>query len=301
MRPTITIGIPAYNEENNIEHILKELHLQHKATYTIDTILVVSDGSTDSTVNKVKSLQFSHVRVIDNPTRQGRAAIQNFIIRTIKSDIFVLIDADTQIQDPYFIQKLIEPIALGNADLTSARITPLPSQHLIDRILSVSMKYKNYVFSKINNGCNVYAAYGPARAFSKRLYSTIYFPISIGEDAFSFLFCVQNNFVFRYVPSAQIFYKLPTSFADHSRQSIRAFRTQDSFTSTFGKHFVKTQYAIPFNLMIMAFTRFFLIYPFEMTSYAVITIYLCIASCFSRNNPNSWTVASSSKKLTRHT
>ena len=52
---TVTIGIPAYNEEKNIGRLLKSLSNQKGDDFTLNEIVVLSDGSTDMTNEIVHS------------------------------------------------------------------------------------------------------------------------------------------------------------------------------------------------------------------------------------------------------
>ena len=47
---TVTIGIPAYNEEANVRNLLVSLLAQKETNFKLQEIIVVSDGSTDKTV-----------------------------------------------------------------------------------------------------------------------------------------------------------------------------------------------------------------------------------------------------------
>ncbi|MFW6148438.1 MAG: glycosyltransferase family 2 protein, partial [Atribacterota bacterium] len=61
----ISTIIPAYNEENTIEDIIKTV----KKIPEIDKIIVVSDGSTDNTVEIARSLK---VRVFEMEKNVGK-------------------------------------------------------------------------------------------------------------------------------------------------------------------------------------------------------------------------------------
>ena len=106
----ITVGIPAYNEENNIAGII--IKLKNIA----DTIIVCNDGSSDSTSEIAKKLG---AIVIDHPKNLGYGAGINSILkksRELDSDILVTFDADGQhrIED---INKVTEPIKQNIADI----------------------------------------------------------------------------------------------------------------------------------------------------------------------------------------
>ena len=106
----ITIGIPAYNEENNIADIITELRK------TTDSIIVCDDGSSDRTGDISRNLG---AIVIRHDKNRGYGAAINTIFQhavEIESDILVTFDADGQhrIED---IPKLLMPIEKNNADI----------------------------------------------------------------------------------------------------------------------------------------------------------------------------------------
>ena len=106
----ITIGIPAYNEENNIADIITKLK---KIT---DSIIVCDDGSSDRTGDISRNLG---AIVIRHDKNRGYGAAINTIFQRaveIESDILVTFDADGQhrIED---IPKLLMPIEKNNADI----------------------------------------------------------------------------------------------------------------------------------------------------------------------------------------
>ena len=57
MKPTVTIGIPSYNEAQNIGQLLESLLKQVSNSYILEKIIVCSDGSTDDTEQVVKKLE----------------------------------------------------------------------------------------------------------------------------------------------------------------------------------------------------------------------------------------------------
>jgi len=106
----ITIGVPCYNEEENIiplwkeiDEVCKELH--KKKDYTFE-IIFVDDGSTDSTYEKLKRLP---IKVIKFRKNFGQSAAIDCIFKQARGDYIVLLDGDGQ-NDPKDIPKLIEKI-----------------------------------------------------------------------------------------------------------------------------------------------------------------------------------------------
>ena len=46
---TVSVGIPAYDEEANIKSLLEAILQQRQENFILKSIIVVSDGSTDRT------------------------------------------------------------------------------------------------------------------------------------------------------------------------------------------------------------------------------------------------------------
>ena len=106
----VVIGIPAFNEEENIAKIIVKLQ---KIT---DTIIVCNDGSTDMTKEISEKMG---AKVINHPKNLGYGAgIRSIFLEAAKMepDILVTFDADGQhkIED---IQTVIQPILDNEADI----------------------------------------------------------------------------------------------------------------------------------------------------------------------------------------
>jgi glycosyltransferase involved in cell wall biosynthesis len=61
--------IPAYNEESTIVGVLKAC----LKTPEIGEVIVVSDGSTDKTVNRVRQAKSKKLKIIDLPENHGKS------------------------------------------------------------------------------------------------------------------------------------------------------------------------------------------------------------------------------------
>ena len=147
-KPTVTVGIPAYNEEKNIGNLLLELLNQKQSIFELEKVIVVSDGSTDGTVAKVKIIKNPQVMVIDNLERKGKPYRLNQLFENSKSDTLVILDADTLLQDKLFLEKLMKPVIKQKADLTSAGIEELEPKTFIQKMLKASMDFKKFIFER---------------------------------------------------------------------------------------------------------------------------------------------------------
>ncbi len=109
----ILIIIPAYNEQENIERVVDNL-INNFPQYDY---LVVNDCSKDSTESILKARGYNYISLPANLGIGG--AVQSGYIYAAQNgyDIAIQIDGDGQ-HDPAYIEKLIEPIVKGEADMT---------------------------------------------------------------------------------------------------------------------------------------------------------------------------------------
>ena len=105
-KPTISIIIPVYNTERYLEKCLSSVVNQ---TYQNLEVIVINDGSTDSSSDIIKtfSKKDSRIKVINQENR-GQSSARNAGLRKASSKYIAFIDSDDEIS-PEFISKLLEP------------------------------------------------------------------------------------------------------------------------------------------------------------------------------------------------
>lgn len=108
----ILIIIPAYNEADNIVHVVKTM-MEQAPQYDY---LVVNDGSTDRTLSICEQENFQYLDLSINMGIGG--AVQAGYIYAYKNryDIAVQMDGDGQ-HDVAYLEKLLEPIMANEADV----------------------------------------------------------------------------------------------------------------------------------------------------------------------------------------
>ncbi|GAC1313617.1 MAG: glycosyltransferase [Acidimicrobiales bacterium] len=104
--PSVTVVVPAYNEEVGIEAAVRSLAT---ADYPGVEVIVVDDGSTDHTADIVAGLQLPNVRLV-RQANAGKAAALNAGIALAHHDIVVTVDGDT-VFVPATIGWLVQPFA----------------------------------------------------------------------------------------------------------------------------------------------------------------------------------------------
>lgn len=90
--PTMTVLLTVHNEETIIRRRIENI-LQCDYPVGCLTVLIASDGSTDSTNDIVRSFFDRGVRLFESPGL-GKTGTQNAAIRSIESDLIAFTDAD---------------------------------------------------------------------------------------------------------------------------------------------------------------------------------------------------------------
>lgn len=295
----VTVGIPAFNEEKNIGSLLQDLARQSTDKIALVKIIVLSDGSTDRTTDIVRQFRQKKIYLLAKKKRQGLANAQNVILKHVDSDVLVLLQADIRIKDRFFLERLAWSITGQKTDLVSVGIVPLSPRGFLEKSLADSMAAKNRIFQSLNNGQNLFACYGPARAFSRKLYRKIFFPESVGEDAFSYLYCQNYNFKFMFNNQTEVYFQLPDCWQDYLSQSLRFYSAQRLMAKYFSRDLVMQNYHLPLSLLINYF-----IYLFRKSLISLIINFFLLAvsrikTVGCEENFSVWKVAESSKILTQ--
>jgi len=99
---SISVVIPAYNEEHNIKEVVSQI----RSLYPDYEVIVIDDGSSDETAKRARS---AGATVYQHPYNIGNGAAVKTGIRNAQGDILVFMDADGQ-HNPIEITKLIAHI-----------------------------------------------------------------------------------------------------------------------------------------------------------------------------------------------
>ena len=191
---TVTIGIPAYNEEANIGKLLRALLAQKQGNFVLKKIIVVSDGGTDKTDNIVTSFNGRLVKLLRNTKRIGQPNVQNLITKKVNTDVLVLINADVLPRNKNFLAEIIRPFYLDSkVGIVGADTLSTKPRTFFEKIIITAREFKKSVYKEINYGSNVYLCHGRARAFSKKLYKSIKFKYR-NEDRKRSRIYLQRNF-----------------------------------------------------------------------------------------------------------
>ncbi len=295
---TLTIGIPAYNEEANIAKLLRSILRQKGDNYRLEKIIIVSDGSTDSTADKVKKINSKLIYLVANKSRLGLNPSQNIILSKTTTDILVILNADVLPVGTKFLKHLITPFYKNpKLGIVGARIKGVRPNTFVGKILANSSDLKELLAQRINNSNNVYLCHGQARAFSRSFYSKIKWPYNCPEDAYSYFFCVDRGFHFLYEAKATVLFSPSTHLRDHLKQSKRFSSGIKILEKTFTKRKIKESYKIPFLLGLTYVFVFAARQPFLTLGYIFIVLFVFIFVKSGKIDHSKFEIARSSKHV----
>jgi cellulose synthase/poly-beta-1,6-N-acetylglucosamine synthase-like glycosyltransferase len=116
LEPKVTVVIAAYNEEKYIYKKIQNALALDYATDKLEVILV-SDGSTDATLNIAKSIQSNNLIIIEQP-RSGKATALNYALTRASGTLVLFTDANV-----FLNQDCLKHIVQIFADSTIGAVT----------------------------------------------------------------------------------------------------------------------------------------------------------------------------------
>ena len=155
----VSIIVPAYNEGVRIKKCLNSLINQ---SYKNIEIIVINDGSTDNTLDILKSYDDNRL-VILTQKNKGQGAARNLGIKKASGDYLMFVDADDYV-DKDIVKKLLNVIKDNNSDIA---VCDLYKQYGEKNIL-----FKNFNYFTSDNVINFMMSHpGPVgRLYDRNLF-----------------------------------------------------------------------------------------------------------------------------------
>lgn len=280
---SITIGIPAHNEERNIQHLLLSI-LAQKADFILEKIIVVCDGCIDETEECALEIAKAHyglIEVMNDHEWKGKADRMNEIFRMSKSDVVIIIDADIKIAGK--LKSLVEPMETeGNENimLVSGNLLPIVPKTFAGRIgITAHRLWMNAVDMLPNT--DMYRCGGPLRAFKRKFYEGLEFPSASADDIYPYLAAQKLGFGFAFAESVSASYKLPGTLKDFRKQMGRFLESKSIHENNFSPEFLKNYYTITSAIKLKALVKTFFQFPISTVCYVVVWVPIKLKSLMS--------------------
>jgi len=299
-KPTVTVALSALNEERNIKAFLNSILSQIDKKFILRNIWVYSDGSTDKTVEIVRSIKSKKIEVKVFKNRMGKTYRLNQIYSSLKTDILVQSDADVVFANPLVIENIIQPfINDKEVGMVCGHSQPLPGITFTEKAVNCSWEVNSKLRKFVRKGNNMFSVDGRILGYRKKFIKTVKIPPeTIGNDRYSYYFCINKGYKIIYVPSAIALYRSPKNLKDQIKQNTRFFAIPIAMKRYFPPELINKEERIPSffkrKLMIMQFLK----HPI-MCAYIFIINKYCYLKANSAVNylTAKWPVANSTKQL----
>lgn len=129
-----SVIIPCRNEEENIENAIRRIPKMGTKT----EIIVVNDGSTDKTADKVRALQneFPDVRLIDYSPNRGKGHAVHLGFEAATEDVLMILDADLSVS-PEELPRFFEPLNRAQCQFVNGTRMVYPMEKQAMRTLNL--------------------------------------------------------------------------------------------------------------------------------------------------------------------
>ena len=273
VKPLVSIIIPVKNEAHNIE---KCLHSLHALCYPRYEIIVVNDGSTDSTGEILK--KFPAVTVITTGG-VGPAAARNLAIEQSRGEYLAFTDGDCLI-DPEWLNELLAHfteeniMGVGGDQLSPEDETPFGKDvHDFMNLIAFSTDYlktkKTVMAVKHNPTCNMMyrkKAFQIQEGFKKDLWPC--------EDLEFDYRLIRAGYTLIFNPGAIVYHYRPKTPWSFCRMHFRYGRAHVKLVQKHG-FFQKIHFIPPILFFLVCLETFLLLYK---PSLGIALLLCCLAS-----------------------
>ncbi len=280
-----SIGIMAYNEEANIENLLKTL-LNQKLHF-VKEVIVVNDGSTDRTSEIVqKFLKNKKIKLINLKRRSGKVNAINQFLKVAKSEIIILESADT-FPHKNAIKNIFEEFKNLKTGIVGVHIIPL------NKGKGFANFFGHFVYKLHHEIALKNPKFGELIAFRNVIKKM---PITAVDEECLAMLIKKEGYKLEYCPEAIVYNKQPTSVKELIIQRRRVHAGHLSLK----KHGYKVSTSNIQNILKVMFKEIdikMLPYIFLSTLLETYTRILGYIDYKAQRNHYIWDIAESTKNL----
>lgn len=296
---TVTVGIPAHNEQNTIAEVLKGVLSQIGNGFVLEKVFVLCDGCTDNTSSIVKEYANLHklIELREDGKRMGKSERLNQLYSLSNSDICITFDADVKFGGKNVIEEMVKRFEDEKIGLVGGANLPLPPRTFFEKIVVAWLEVWYEVRKNFRNGSSVHNHLGCITAMSKSLYKKTLIPRTIvADDDYLYFNATQLKYEFAYASKAKIYFRTVSNLHDFFNQHSRFLTLKNSIRAHFGEWVIQ-YYKIPFKLKVKCLIKTFFKNPFYLSLSIIFQFALIGYTKFIKPNYGNgmWRVASSSK------
>jgi glycosyltransferase involved in cell wall biosynthesis len=300
-KTTITVSLPAFNVEQNIEELLLAILNQKLSKFELKEIIVYSDASTDKTDEKVKAMTkvSSKIKLVTGKTRKGKYYRMNELFAMCKTDILIIMDADVAMVGNSFINKLANGLVSDkNALAVSARNIFVRPEGFVARILHRHYTIWDNILLSLLSSDSPSQFSGTATAFRGVYARQLSIPTSVQNPHLYLYLAARSKNGFRYCMDAQIRQYVPSNMHEVKTVLVRKIMQPDKkLDNLFGENTIRSLQVIPKKIKLQAVIKSFFEDPFYTPLAICMTLYIGrISRHLGKNTTQLWEINNTTKK-----
>jgi dTDP-4-amino-4,6-dideoxygalactose transaminase len=294
---TVTVGISAYNEEKNIQHILRDILNQNQDSWTLKEILVYCDGCSDDTKKKADALHSPLIKAVDDHKRKGKVGRVNQLFNDAKGDIVLIFDADLKLAHNQVISEVVNSFDDEDVQVVGGNTRPFKPNTFFEKAVYSTFQVFEESRKAMKGGNNIFGCNGGCIAVRNSFAQSINIPNVINEDDFIYFSCISRGYTFKHAPNAIVYYKLPKTLKDYLKQSFRS--DPQAVTLNFSQYFgdlVDQEYHRPLSFYLKTVLKVLTKNPIGV-AYIIAIKALCVPfyPLISKQYKLEWYTAASTK------
>ncbi len=225
--PKVSIAVPAFNEEENIEETISSL-IKLDYPRELLEIIVVNDGSTDGTEEKVRKFKSSHksfnIRILSKENC-GKGAALNKALAMASGEFFVCLDADSTVSRNA-LMKILPNFTGDDVAVVLPNLRVRDPKNILQRMqwteYIINMFYKR-LMSCLN--C-VHVAPGPFSVYRRKILEEIggFDEKNLTEDMEITLRLQKMGYQIKQLMDTDVYTYAPSNFNELYRQRNRWFK-----------------------------------------------------------------------------
>ena len=246
---TITVAIPAYNEELNIRQIVESVMAQRGDNFRLEKVHLISDKSSDRTQDIIQELSAKYplIHAQHNDKRIGKINTMNQMIQQNASEVILFFDADIKLSNNFVLDNIAQTFVETGAELVGGRDKPFEPHGFFGTICYTWIEIWDEAKSDPRNTTDLHKLSARIMALRKNFADSFVIPESaVVDDQYVYLKAKEQNRKIHFSEKALVYYKLPTNLHDYLIQTSRYIRWNTSVVKQFSPEMTKC-YAISQN------------------------------------------------------
>src|SRR3989338_1543495 len=227
--PSISVIIPAYNEQESIEKtLLSVLSLEYPKEKL--QIVIVNDGSTDNTTAIISSVIDTHKEydiVVINQQNKGKGAALNAGLNKVTGEYFACLDADSFVHKNT-LRKMVDFYAAAEEEvvIVTPTLKVASPKRFWQKIQAIEYIISIFIAKLMSKVDCLYVAPGPFSLYKTAVIKRLggFDENNLTEDQEIAYRVQKNNLKIKQCPSADVYTNAPKTFSELYVQRNRWFK-----------------------------------------------------------------------------